>query len=66
MKDPNLFNVWIGWLHDLGGDCPVIRDTSDPKPKTGRRDPDKKPRQYFLPDDKYGVDPETGTIWRRL
>ena len=35
------------------------------KPRTGRRDADKKPRFYELDPKKYGMDPRTGSIWRR-
>ena len=52
--DPNLFDVWLTWLKDLGGAYEPMRDLSERKPG-GRRDPDRKPRQYELPADKYAV-----------
>ena len=48
IRDPNLFHVWLQWLRDLGGTYEPMRDLSEPKPPTGRRDPDKKPRQYEI------------------
>lgn len=60
MSDPGpkplrarLFWVWIKWLQDLGGTYeyfgPDPTVGADVKPKrTGRRDPDKKPRTYSL------------------
>lgn len=48
MKDPRLFHVWLGWLRDLGGQYLPIHNLDEPKPPTGRRDPDKRPRQYPL------------------
>ena len=65
MKDPQLFEVWRQWLRDLGGTYEPMRDLSEKKPYTGRRDQDTKPRTYELDDKLYGMDPKTGTIWRR-
>lgn len=65
MRDKNLFEIWRGWLHDLGGQYIPVYNLDEPKPPTGRRDPDRKPRQYSLSNEKYGKDPKTGTIWRR-
>ena len=63
------FFIWLNWLFELGGSYQYLGDPpTDPKqpPKrTGRRDPDKKPRTYPLDPDKYGMDPKTGSIWRR-
>jgi hypothetical protein len=64
-RGPNLFHVWLSWLRDLGGTFVPYHNLDEPKPPTGRRDPDTKPRQYELDDKKYGMDPKTGTIWRR-
>lgn len=47
MTQNNLL-LWMSWLKDLGGSYEPVRDLSEPKPPTGRRDPDKKPRQYEL------------------
>ena len=65
MRDPAAFEIWRGWLADLGGTFHPVVNLDEPKPPTGRRDPDRKPRQYELDDTKYGMDPRTGTIWRR-
>ena len=43
---PNLFHLWLQWLKDLGGEFIPVRDLSEPKPRTGRRDPDKRARDY--------------------
>lgn len=59
------FEIWRGWIRDLGGTYEPVRDLSEPKPVTGRRDPDTKPRWYPLNDEVYGQDPRTGAIWRR-
>ena len=64
-RDPSLFHIWLQWLRELGGQFEVYRDLSERKPPTGRRDPDRKPRSYKLDNKKYGMDPNTGTIWRR-
>jgi hypothetical protein len=61
MRDPNLFHVWLGWLRELGGACEPIRDLEEKKPYTGRRDSDKRPRQYEL-GDKYGINPNGSVI----
>jgi hypothetical protein len=53
--DKNLFHIWLGWLHDLGGTFVPYRTFEEPKPPRGRRDQDKKPRRYELDDKKYGV-----------
>ena len=53
-RDPGLFEIWRGWLKDLGGQYEPMRDLSERKPG-GRRDPDRKPRQYELPADKYAI-----------
>ena len=66
MKDPNLFAVWLGWLRDLGGKHESVSTASEPKERTGRRDPDNKPRQYELDNERYGMDPNTGSIRRRF
>lgn len=58
-------NIWLSWLRDLGGTFNPVHNLDEPKVPTGRRDPDKKPRRYELDDEKYGMDPKTGTIWRR-
>jgi len=42
--DTNLFHLWLHWLRSLGGTFEPVRDLDEPKPRTGRRDPDKKPR----------------------
>ena len=60
-RDPNLFPVWLGWLRELGGDYEPIRDLEEKKPYTGRRDPDKRPRQYEL-GDKYGINSNGSVI----
>lgn len=66
MRDENLFHIWLGWLKDLGGTFEPVRNLEDRKtPASGRRDKDRQPRQYELDNDKYGMDPKTGTIWRR-
>jgi hypothetical protein len=58
------FWIFLDILSELGGT--YIPLWSEPSTKrTGRRDPDIKPRQYELDDHKYGMDPKTGTIWRR-
>ena len=58
-QDRNLFHVWVSWLHELGGKYTALRDLTEQKPRTGRRDADIKPRQYELgthqPDRQYGV-----------
>ena len=59
------FDLWLTWLKDLGGTFEPYRDLEEHKIPTGRRDPDRKPREYPLDDEKYGQDPKTGTIWRR-
>lgn len=53
-RDPNLFHVWLSWLKDLGGTYEPMRDLSEPKAPTGRRDPDRRPRRYPL-GEKYGI-----------
>jgi hypothetical protein len=53
-QKPNLFHLWLSWLKDLGGQYEPMRDFSERKPG-GRRDPDRKPRQYALPADKYAI-----------
>jgi hypothetical protein len=48
MNDTPL-SLWLSWLTDLGGTFNVFHDLlPEPKPPTGRRDPDRKPRQYPL------------------
>lgn len=64
-RDPGHFEIFRTWLRELGGKFELYRDLSEKKPYTGRRDPDKRVRQYDLDDKKYGMDPKTGTIWRR-
>ena len=54
-RDPTLFHVWLSWLKDLGGTYEPMLDLSEPKPRTGRRDEDKRARQYELPADKYAI-----------
>ena len=61
----NLFHIWLGWLKDLGGSFEPMRDLSEPKPLTGRRDPDRKPRDYPLTTDKYTID-NKGAIRRKI
>jgi hypothetical protein len=62
--DRNLFHIWLTWLLELGGEfLPYVGPGR--KPVTGRRNPDTKPRQYELNPEKYGMDPKTGSIWRR-
>ena len=61
------FEMWRGWLADLGGHLEPVRDFEERKQHTdGRRNQDIKPREYPLDDKKYGMDPKTGTIWRRF
>ena len=60
----NRFHIWLQWLRELGGTYEPMRDLTEPKPRTGRRDLDRKPRQYLLSDEKYGED-KNGSIWRR-
>lgn len=55
MRDPNLFHIWLTWLRDLGGFYAPMRDLEEKKPPTGRRNPDKKARQYPLDPEKYAV-----------
>lgn len=62
-QDQNLFHIWLGWLRDLGGTYIPMRDLDEKKPYTGRRDPDKKPRQYPLDPEKYAITTK-GTIIR--
>ena len=53
--DAGLFEIWRGWLADLGGKYEPMRNLEEKKPPTGRRDPDRNPRQYELPADKYAI-----------
>ena len=64
-RDPSLFAIWLQWARDLGLTFTPYRDIEEKKPYTGWRDPFKRPRRYPLDDKKYGMDPKTGTIWRR-
>ncbi len=50
----NLLLLWMSWLHDLGGTYEPTPDLSERKPG-GRRDVDRRPRQYELDPEKYGV-----------
>ena len=61
MRDPRAFDIWLSWLRDLGGSYTPIRDLDEKKPYTGRRDPDRKPRQYEL-GEKYGINPNGSVI----
>ena len=61
--DASLFEIWRGWLADLGGKYEPMRNLEEKKPPTGRRDPDRKPRQYELPADKYAITSK-GTVVR--
>lgn len=60
----NLFPFYQQIIWSLGGVLELIPGEPSDK-KTGRRDPDIKPRTYPLPDEKYGMDPATGAIRRR-
>lgn len=60
----NLFPFYQQLIWSVGGFCPLVESEPSAK-RTGRRDIDKKPRQYPLNNEKYGKDPRTGTIWRR-
>ena len=61
----NKFDFFLEWLTDLGGSYVPIFADPDPSPKrTGRRDPDTKPRQYPLNPKVYGEHRDTGMIWR--
>ena len=64
-RDPGLFEIFRLWLRELGGTFEPYRDLEERKSYTGRRDKDCQPRPYELDNDKYGMDPKTGTIWRR-
>ena len=57
----NMFPLWKKWLADLGGSCPEVSEPPSQK-RTGRRDPDTKPRQYELGED-YIIDSH-GTVHR--
>jgi hypothetical protein len=61
MRDPRAFEIWLSWLKDLGGSYTPVRNLDEPKPPTGRRDPDKKPRQYEL-GEKYGINSNGSVI----
>jgi hypothetical protein len=61
---PNLFPFYQQIIWSLGGVLELIPGEVSTK-RTGRRDPDIKPRSYPLNDKWYGMDPKTGTIWRR-
>lgn len=61
MRDPRAFDIWLSWLRDLCGSYTPIRDLDEKKPYTGRRDPDRKPRQYEL-GEKYGINPNGSVI----
>ena len=61
MRDPAAFDIWLSWLKDLGGSYTPVRNLDEPKPPTGRRDPDRKPRQYEL-GEKYGINPNGSVI----
>lgn len=51
MRDPRALDLWISWLHDLGGSYTPMLDLEEKKPLSGRRDPDKRARQYELGED---------------
>jgi hypothetical protein len=62
------FFIWLHWLHELGGTYEyfgTIPDGIEKPAKTGRRDPDRKPRTYKLDPDKYGTD-KRGVIYKML
>lgn len=61
MTDPRNFDVWMSWLKDFGGKFVPVVNNDDPSPRTGRRDPDRKPRQYEL-GDKYGINSNGSVI----
>lgn len=44
VENINYFHLWLSWLRDLGGVFEPYRNLEEPKPHTGRRDVDKKPR----------------------
>lgn len=50
------FDIFLRWLTDLGGTYKIWRNLEEPKPVTGRRNPDTQPRQYVLNPKKYFVD----------
>lgn len=64
-RDPGLFEIWRLWARELGLTFEPYHDLEERKPYTGRRDKDRQPRFYELDNDKYGMDPKTGAIWRR-
>ena len=59
----NKFHIFLEWLRSLGGTFEPVRNLDEPKLPTGRRA--NRPNQYELDNEKYGMDPKTGTIWRR-
>jgi len=61
----NKFHIFLDWLHSLGGEFTPVRDLSEPKPRTGRRDPDKRARDYPLTTDKYTIN-DKGVIRRKV
>jgi hypothetical protein len=62
----NKFHIFLSWLRDLGGTFEPVRDLSEKKPLTGRRDPDRKPRQYVIgthdQSRQYGIKPNGQVI----
>lgn len=68
MRDPAAFHIWLSWLRDLGGTFEPYRNLDEPKAPTGRRDSDRKPRQYEIgthsdPDfGGYGIKPNGQVI----
>ena len=59
----NIMWVWMNWLQELGGDyVPLLPEPS--QKRTGRRDPDIKPRTYSLKDRIYDTKDKRGIIVR--
>lgn len=59
----NVFWVWLNWLQELGGDFQPLMVEASQK-RTGRRDPDTKPRTYSLKDRVYDMKDKRGIIVR--
>jgi hypothetical protein len=47
-----MFWLWVKWLQELGGEYVYLKGEFSTK-RTGRRDPDKKPRTYDLSSQQY-------------
>ncbi len=62
MRDPRAFDIWLSWLRDLGGSYTPVRNLEEPKAPTGRRDPDKRARQYELDPEKYAINSNGSVI----